>query len=192
MGADDFTETRDANGLGSGTEGDEVRRVGDHFDDASLRQVGRFLLAAASGEHGQKLGGGGLGSEVLVFGIDAFFGDVAFKFVVFEIVLGGGAELAADLKGVLELDIVVVEEKLAGLFVTVFRGALNEFFGIPAVFHGLERCAADAGLHRGWRFGYGLKGRVDGGVECIQRGDDEAADGLLGDLESAGKFSLRF
>ena len=112
--------------------------------------------------------------------------------MVLEVVLGGGAELAAGVQGVLELDFVVVEKKLAGVFVAVFGSAFHGLLGPAAELHGAEGCAADAGLEGGWGFGDGLKRGEEGGVEGVERGDDEAADGFGGEFGGAWDFALGF
>ncbi len=190
LGADGLAEPREAERFGSGAERDEICGIRHDFQCAGLRDVWSLLLVAAGDEAREELGGRGLFAEGLVFGIDAFFGDVVLELVVFEIVVGGWPQLAAGVEGVLELDFVVVEEKFAGLFVAVFGSALDGFLGPTAELHGAERGAADAGLERGGRLSEGFGRRENGGVHRIDGSDKKPAHGLGGEFRSARQLAF--
>ena len=157
LGADGLAEPREAERFGAGAEWNNVCKISPNFQGISLSENRRLLLVAAGDEAREELGGRGLFAEVLVFSIDAFFGNVVLELVVLEIVLGRRAQLAAGVEGVLELHFVVEKEKFAGLLVAVFGGALDGFLGPTAELHGAERGAADAGLERGGSFCQSLR-----------------------------------
>ena len=194
FGAGDLPEAGEANCFGSCSKGNEVRGVGDHFDDACLGKVWCFLLVAAGEHAGEKLGGRGLCGEVLVFGIDAFFLDVVFEFVVLQILFVCGTNWLIRIPllepGQNHWVLRLGKQKLSGGLVDVLRLAIQSLFDPSSELHGTEGSAADAGLHCGWGFGEGFGRRVEGGVEGIECADKQSADGFGGEFGIAWDFAL--
>ena len=196
LGTDDLHASGEAEGFCSGAEGDEVGRVGGDLKHLRLRLDGRLLLVASCEHAGEQLGGRGLLPEGLILGVDAFFLEVVFEFVVLQILFVGGTN---RLIGISLLEpsedhwvLRLGKQKLSRGLVDVFRLAFQSLLGPASELHGTKGSAADAGLERGGGFGESLYGREERGVEGIKGADKQASDGFCGELAIAGDFALGF